>query len=99
MPGSGAPIIPATNGNLDPWTGAKVQSKKPDRGPMLIIAAASDHTVPTAIADASFRKQRRNAGVTEIVTMPGRGHSLTIDSGWNEVADATLAFVRRYAQP
>jgi len=99
VPGSGAPVIPATNGNLDPWAGAKVQSKKPDRGPMLIIAAASDHTVPTAIADASFRKQRRNAGVTEIVTMPGRGHSLTIDSGWNEVADATLAFVRRYAQP
>jgi pimeloyl-ACP methyl ester carboxylesterase len=99
VPGSGTPVFPAADANLDPWTGAKVQSKRPDRGPMLIIAAASDHTVPTAIADASFRKQRRNAGVTEIVTMPGRGHSLTIDSGWPEVADATLGFVRRYAQP
>ena len=46
----------------------------------------------------SFKRQRRNAGVTEIVEMPGRGHSLTIDSGWREVADKALAFVRRFVQ-
>jgi pimeloyl-ACP methyl ester carboxylesterase len=99
VPGSGTPPFPAADANVNPWTEAKVQSKKPDRGPMLIIAAALDHTVPPAIADASFKKQRRNAGVTEIVTMPGRGHSLTIDTGWHEVADAALGFVRRYVQP
>jgi dipeptidyl aminopeptidase/acylaminoacyl peptidase len=66
---------------------------------MLIIAGALDHTVPPAIAEASYKKQRRNAGITEIVTMPGRGHSLTIDSGWHEVADAALGFIRRYVQP
>jgi pimeloyl-ACP methyl ester carboxylesterase len=66
---------------------------------MLIIAGALDHTVPPAIADASYKKQRRNAGVTEIVTMPGRGHSLTIDSGWHDVADASRGFIRRYLQP
>jgi non-heme chloroperoxidase len=53
-------------------------------------------TVPWAIADASYKKQKRNEGVTEIVEMPGRGHALTIDSGWREVADTALAFVRRF---
>jgi hypothetical protein len=58
-----------------------------------------DHTVPWAIADAAYEKQRRNDGVTEILEVPGRGHSLTIDHGWREVADTALAFVQRFAPP
>ena len=34
--------------------------------------------------------------MTEIVEMPGRGHSLTIDSGWRQVADTALVFVERF---
>ena len=69
----------------------------PNRGPMLIISADADHTVPWAIAKAAYRKQRRNRSVTEIVKMSGRGHALTIDAGWREVARTALAFVRRFA--
>ena len=58
-----------------------------------------DHTVPWAIAKASFRKQRRNDAVTEIAQVAGRGHSLTIDHGWREVADQALSFVQRFADP
>jgi hypothetical protein len=68
----------------------------PERGPMLVVSADSDHTVPWAIANASFKKQKRNKGVTEIVKMPGRGHSLTIDAGWREVAEKALEFVGRF---
>jgi non-heme chloroperoxidase len=67
----------------------------PDRGPLLIISGEQDHTVPWAIANASFQQQA-NPGVTEIVEIKGRGHALTIDSGWREVADTTLAFVQRF---
>ena len=52
--------------------------------------------MPWAIANASFKKQQRNAGVTEIVEIQDRGHALTIDSGWREVADTALAFVKRF---
>ena len=52
--------------------------------------------MPWAIANASFKKQRRNPGVTEIEKIPNRGHALTIDSGWREVADKALAFVKRF---
>jgi pimeloyl-ACP methyl ester carboxylesterase len=85
------------NANLNPFTEAKVDTKNPDRGPLLIINGEKDHTVPWAIANASFKKQQRNQGVTEIVKIPNRGHSLTIDSGWREVADKALEFVKRYA--
>ena len=97
VPGSGAMIFQAATANLNPFTQAKVDSKNPDRGPLLIISADNDHTVPWSIANAAFKKQRRNDGVTEIVKVPDRGHSLTIDSRWPEVADTALAFVKRFA--
>ena len=96
VPAPGAPLFQAANANLNPWTQAKVDSKNPGRGPLLIISGEKDHTVPWKIANASYKKQQRNEGVTEIVEIPNRGHSLTIDSGWREVADTALAFVQRY---
>jgi len=99
VPGSGVPLFQAATANLNPWTEAKVKSKNPDRGPLLIIDGEKDHTVPWAIANASYKKQKRNKGVTEIVKIPGRGHSLTIDHGWRDVADTTLAFVKRFVKP
>ncbi|MDQ6741788.1 MAG: alpha/beta hydrolase [Candidatus Dormibacteraeota bacterium] len=98
VPASGAPLFQAAAANLNPWTEAKVDTKNPDRGPLLIISGERDHTVPWAIANASYKRQKRNEGVTEIVEMPNRGHALTIDSGWREVAEKALAFVRRFVQ-
>jgi pimeloyl-ACP methyl ester carboxylesterase len=96
VPASGAPLFQAAAANLNPWTEAKVDTKNPERGPMLIVSGQKDHTVPWSIANASYKKQKRNEGVTEIVEMPDRGHALTIDSGWREVADTALAFVKRF---
>jgi non-heme chloroperoxidase len=96
VPGAGEPLFQSASANLNPWTEAKVNSENPDRGPMLIISADSDQTVPWAIANAAYKKQKRNKGVTEIVKMPGRGHSLTIDAGWQEVAEKVLEFARRF---
>jgi non-heme chloroperoxidase len=94
--GSGISLVQMGNANLNPWTEAKVNTKNPNRGPLLIIDGEKDHTVPWAIANAAFKRQRRNPGVTEIVRMPNRGHSLTIDHGWHEVAETALAFVKRF---
>jgi non-heme chloroperoxidase len=95
--GSGIALVQMGNANLNPWTEAKVDTKNPDRGPLLIIDGGADHTVPWAIADAAYKQQKHNPGVTEIVKIPNRGHSLTIDHGWREVADTALDFVRRFA--
>lgn len=96
VPASGAPLFQAATANLNPWTEAKVDTKRADRGPLLIINGEKDNTVPWAIANASYKKQKRNKAVTEIVKIPNRGHALTIDSGWREVADTALAFVQRF---
>jgi len=97
VPGSGETVFQAAAENLNPWTEAKVDTKNPDRGPLLIIEGAQDHTVPRAVAEAAYERQKRNQGVTEIVELPDRGHSLVIDNGWREVADMALAFVKRHA--
>ena len=97
VPASGAPLFQAATANLNPWTEAKVDTKNPERGPLLIISGEKDHTVPWAIANASYKQQADNEGVTEIAEIKGRGHALTIDSGWREVADTALAFVKRFA--
>jgi non-heme chloroperoxidase len=97
VPASGAPLFQAASANLNPWTEAKVDSENPERGPLLILSGEKDNTVPWAIANASYKKQLRNAAVTEIEEIPNRGHALTIDSGWREVADRALAFVKRFA--
>ena len=96
VPGSGVPLFQAATANLNPWTEAKVNSKNPERGPLLIISGEKDNTVPWSIANASYKKQKRNESVTEIVEIPDRGHSLTIDHGWREVADKALGFVERF---
>jgi hypothetical protein len=52
--------------------------------------------VPWAITNAEYKLQKKNPGVTEIVEVKGRGHALTIDSGWREVATTALEFVQRF---
>jgi pimeloyl-ACP methyl ester carboxylesterase len=91
----GAALMQMANANVNPFTEAKVDTKNPDRGPMLIIDGEKDHTVPWAIANAAYKKQKRNPSVTEIEKIPNRGHALTIDHGWREVAQTALAFVER----
>src|SRR5438045_595167 len=98
VPGPGKPIFQAATANFNPWTEAQVDTKNPERGPLLIISGEYDHTVPWAIAHASFKQQEKNPGVTEIHEIPGRGHSLTIDHGWREVAEIALAFVAQHLQ-
>ncbi|WP_282699924.1 alpha/beta hydrolase [Streptomyces sp. CC219B] len=97
VPAPGEPLFQAAVANINPWTEVKVDTLTADRGPLLVISGEKDNTVPWAIANASYKKQARNEhAVTEITEMPGRGHALTIDSGWREVADTALAFVKRF---
>jgi non-heme chloroperoxidase len=96
VPASGAPLFQAATANFNPWTEAKVDTEHAERGPLLIISGEKDNTVPWSIANASFKRQQRNRGVTEIVEIANRGHALTVDSGWREVADTALAFVKRF---
>jgi pimeloyl-ACP methyl ester carboxylesterase len=95
VPGSGTPLFQAVAANLNPWTEDRVNTRNPARGPLLLIAGEKDHTVPLSIVKAEYKLQQRNPGVTEFHEIPNRGHSLTIDHGWHEVADIALAFIAK----
>lgn len=94
VPGSGVPVFQAATANLNPWTEDTVDTKNPERGPLLIVAGETDHTVPPAIANAAYKLEQRNEGVTQYAEIPDRGHSLTIDHGWRDVAEVALAFIK-----
>ncbi|MDQ1569663.1 MAG: hypothetical protein QOF79_337 [Actinomycetota bacterium] len=98
VPASAVPLFQAAIANFNPFGGeTKVDSKNPNRGPLLVIAGTKDNTVPLAITHATYKIQSKNPGVTEIAEIPGRGHSLVIDSGWKDVAEEALAFAKRFA--
>ncbi len=96
VPGSGVPLFQAAFANFNPRTEASVDTTNPHRGPLLIVSGGKDNTVPRAISHAAFKRQQHNRGVTEFAEVAGRGHSLTIDSGWHDVAQPALDFIRRF---
>ena len=96
VPASGAPLFQAATANLNPWTQAKADFTNPERGPMLIVSGEKDNTAPHAIVNAIYKLQHKNEHLTEFVELPNRGHALTIDSGWREVADTALTFIKRF---
>ena len=95
---SGVPIFQAAVANLNPFSETKVKFKAEDRGPLLVVSGEKDHTVPHAIAHAAYKKHLQEPAVTEFVEMPDRGHSLTIDHGWQEVAQTSLDFIGRFVK-
>jgi non-heme chloroperoxidase len=97
VPGAARLLFEGANANLNPGSQAKVDTKTPERGPLLLISGDSDNTVPTSIVHAEFKKQQKNPRETEFETITNRGHSLTIDDGWQEVAQTALAFANRFA--
>lgn len=97
VPASGVPLFQAATANLNPFAETKVDTKNPERGPLLLLSGENDNTVPWAIVEASYKIQSKNSGMTRVVRIPGRGHSLVIDSGWREVAEIALEFIREFA--
>ena len=96
VPAPGRPLFQAATANLDPRTVVRVDKTNANRGPMLVITGQKDNIVPFALANAAYKQLRKNAHhPTELVEIPGVGHSLVIDSHWGEVADAALAFLGR----
>ncbi len=94
----GRPIFQAAFANINPGAETSVDTKNPDRGPLLLFTGGVDHAVPPAMSRAAFKKQRRNPGVTKHIELADRDHSLVIDDKWQEVCDRSLEFVSRFAE-
>ncbi len=93
VPSPGRPLFEAAAANFSLHSPAKVNTKNDERGPLLLVMGGQDHTVPEAVTKSTLKQYRGSSAVTELVEFEDRGHSLTIDSGWSEVADASLAWL------
>jgi pimeloyl-ACP methyl ester carboxylesterase len=94
IPAPGQPLFEAAAANFNPHSPAKVDTANSGRGPLLLIMGGKDHTVPEAVTKSTLKQYRHSEAVTEIREFADRAHSLTIDHGWREVADATLAWLK-----
>lgn len=93
VPGSARPLFEAATANFSLHAASKVATDNPERGPLLLIMGGEDHTVPESITKATAKKYRHSPAVTDIIEFADRGHSLTVDDGWREVADASLTWL------
>lgn len=93
IPAPARPLFQAAAANFAPHSQAKVATDNDTRGPLLLISGTADHTVPDVTTHATLKQYRDSTAVTELQEFEGRGHSLTIDSRWPDVADAVLAWL------
>ncbi|TDT98243.1 alpha-beta hydrolase superfamily lysophospholipase [Streptomyces sp. 846.5] len=94
IPAPGKPLFEAAAANFNPHSPAKVDTDNSGRGPLLLITGGQDHTVPEAVTKATLKQYRHSDAVTDLLEFADRAHSLTIDHGWREVADATLTWLQ-----
>jgi len=95
IPAPGKPLFEAAAANFSLHSPAKVDTANATRGPLLLIMGGQDHTVPEAITKSTLKQYRHSPAETDLVEFPDRGHSLTIDSGWPEVAKACLTWLEQ----
>ncbi|MEV6633644.1 alpha/beta hydrolase [Actinoplanes sp. NPDC051470] len=94
IPSPGRPVFELVFANLSRHSPATVDTARPDRGPLLVIAGGKDHSAPAAVAKATVKRYRGSPA--DFREFPGRGHSMPVDSGWREVADVTLTWLERH---
>jgi non-heme chloroperoxidase len=97
IPSPGRPLFEAASANFSPRSPAKVNTGNASRGPLLLTAGGRDHTVPPAITKSTLKLYRKSPAVTDYKEFPGKGHSLALDSGWNEVADFVLSWLELHS--
>lgn len=93
IPSPGKPLFEAAAANFSPNSPAKVNTSNSGRGPLLLIGGGSDRTAPASITKATLKLYGKSSAVTDYQEFAGRGHSLALDSGWDEVADASLTWL------
>ncbi len=96
IPSPGKPLFEAAWANFAPKSPAKVNTHNSTRAPLLLTAGGQDHTVPASITRSTLKLYRHSTAVTDIRDFPDRGHSLCIDHGWEEVADAVLVWLGQH---
>ena len=90
VPGPDRVLLQTELANFNPFAETAVNTRRNNRGPLLMIAGSEDHLIPPRIVKANCRAYRHSTAVTEYKEFPGRTHFIIGQSGWEEVADYAL---------
>jgi hypothetical protein len=93
VPGPGKPLFEGANANFFPHSRAKVDTGLIDRGPLLLTSGTDDHTVALKVTKEVVAMYEKSTAVTDFQVLEGRGHSLAINHGWEEVANDALGWL------
>ena len=94
IPAPGRPLFQAATATLNPNAATKVNVANATRGPLLLVSGEKDHTIPPVLVRSTLRAYSKSPAITELKEFRGRGHSLTIDSGWRELAEYSLGWLK-----
>jgi pimeloyl-ACP methyl ester carboxylesterase len=94
IPSPARPLFEAAAANFNPHSSAKVDTHNDTRGPLLFVSGTADHTVPDITTRSAFKLYRDSLAITELKQFEGRGHSLTLDHGWRDIAEAILGWLK-----
>jgi pimeloyl-ACP methyl ester carboxylesterase len=97
VPGPGRVLFQGAFANFNPRTPDRVDFRKDDRAPLLLIAGGSDHIVPAAVDESMAKHYRKSAALTDYKEFPGRPHFTIGQDGWEEVADYALNWAAEHA--
>jgi pimeloyl-ACP methyl ester carboxylesterase len=94
MPAPGRPLFQAATALFNPKSATRVNLTNASRGPLLLVSGEKDHTVPPVLVKSNLRAYSKSPAITELKEFAGRGHSLTIDSGWRELAEYSFGWLK-----
>jgi non-heme chloroperoxidase len=97
IPSPGRPLFEAALANFSPNSPTKINTANATRGPLLLVSGGQDHTVPPAIVKGTLKLYAASSAVTELKEFSDRGHSLTVDHGWQEVAQTSLDWLKQHS--
>jgi pimeloyl-ACP methyl ester carboxylesterase len=93
IPGPGRPLFEDATANFVKDSPASVDTHAAERGPLLLISGTEDHTVPRSVTAAVVKLYADGPSRTDYLEFEGRGHSLTMDAGWRDIAVASLGWL------
>ena len=93
IPSPGRPLFEVSTANFTRDAPSTVDTARSRRGPLLLMAAGKDHTVPAVVVREAFRLYARSPATSDITSYGDRGHSAPFDHGWRALADDALGWL------
>jgi alpha-beta hydrolase superfamily lysophospholipase len=96
IPAPGLPLFEAESASFEADSPIEIARHSTTHAPLLVITSGSDESVAKAIRKAAAKQSGHSRDETDVVEFADHCHSLTIDHGWQDVAEACLSWLEQH---